>query len=34
VLVLSGEATMQDLEAVPQNPSIVVNSVAELCRGN
>ena len=34
VLVLSGEATMQDLEAAPQNPSIVVNSVAELCRGN
>ncbi|MAK95789.1 MAG: HAD family hydrolase [Euryarchaeota archaeon] len=34
VLVLSGEATMQDLEAAPQNPSIVVNSVDELCRGN
>ena len=33
-LVLSGEATMQDLESAPQNPSIIVNSVAELCRGN
>ena len=34
VLVLSGEAKMQDLESAPQNPSIIVNSVAELCRGN
>jgi len=29
VLVLSGEATLDDLEAAPQNP-IVVNSVADL----
>ena len=31
VLVLSGEATREDLEAAPQNPSLVVGSVAELC---
>jgi len=32
VLVLSGEATMEDLRAAPQNPSIVVGSVDELAR--
>ena len=32
VLVLSGEATMEDLRAAPQNPSIVVGSVDELVR--
>ena len=32
VLVLSGEATMEDLGAAPQNPSIVVGSVDELAR--
>ena len=32
VLVLSGEATMNDLGEAPQNPSIVVGSVAELAR--
>ena len=31
ILVLSGEATREDLEAAPQNPSLVVDSVAELC---
>ncbi len=31
VLVLSGEATRDDLAAAPQNPSLVVGSVAELC---
>ena len=31
VLVLSGEATREDLGAAPQNPSLVVGSVAELC---
>ena len=31
VLVLSGEATREDLEVAPQNPSLVVGSVAELC---
>ena len=31
VLVLSGEATREDLEAAPQNPSLVVGSIAELC---
>ena len=31
VLVLSGEATREDLVAAPQNPSLVVGSVAELC---
>ena len=30
VLVLSGEATIEDTESAPQNPQIVVNSVAEL----
>tara|TARA_B100000029_G_scaffold226350_1_gene224141 strand:+ start:77 stop:853 length:777 start_codon:yes stop_codon:yes gene_type:complete len=30
VLVLSGEATLDDLEAAPQTPSVVVNSVADL----
>ena len=30
VLVLSGEATIEDTESAPQNPPIVVNSVAEL----
>ncbi len=30
VLVLSGEATLDDLEAAPQTPAVVVNSVAEL----
>jgi ribonucleotide monophosphatase NagD (HAD superfamily) len=30
VLVLSGEATLDDLEVAPQTPDIVVNSVAEL----
>ena len=30
VLVLSGEATIGDLESAPQTPDIVVNSVAEL----
>ena len=31
VLVLSGEATLEDLDVAPQNPSLVVGSVAELC---
>jgi len=31
ILVLSGEATMNDAELAPQNPSLIVNSVAELC---
>lgn len=31
ILVLSGEATLADLEAAPQNPSLVASSVAELC---
>ena len=30
VLVLSGEATREDLEVEPQNPSLVVDSVAQL----
>jgi HAD superfamily hydrolase (TIGR01450 family) len=30
VLVLSGEATLDDLEVAPQTPDVVVNSVAEL----
>ena len=30
VLVLSGEATLDDLEAAPQTPDVVVKSVAEL----
>jgi HAD superfamily hydrolase (TIGR01450 family) len=32
VLVLSGEATLEDLEQSPQNPDLVVNSVDELLR--
>ncbi len=32
VLVLSGEATIEDLEKAPQRPSIVVGSVDELAR--
>ena len=32
VLVLSGEATMEELEAAPQAPSLVVGSVDELVR--
>ena len=32
VLVLSGEATMEALEAAPQAPSLVVGSVDELAR--
>ena len=32
VLVLSGEATREDLASAPQNPSLVADSVAELCR--
>jgi len=32
VLVLSGEATIDDLESAPQSPSIVVGSVDELVR--
>jgi len=32
VLVLSGEATVGDLEVAPQNPSLVVGSVDELAR--
>ena len=31
VLVLSGEATREDLASAPQNPSLVADSVAELC---
>ena len=31
VLVLSGEATRETLASAPQNPSLVVESVAELC---
>ena len=30
VLVLSGEATLDDLEAVPQTPDVIVDSVANL----
>ncbi len=30
VLVLSGEATLGDLETAPQTPDVIVNSVAEL----
>jgi ribonucleotide monophosphatase NagD (HAD superfamily) len=30
ILVLSGEATMDDLAGSPQNPSLVVDSVASL----
>ena len=32
VLVLSGEATIEDLEKAPQRPSVVVGSVDELAR--
>ena len=32
VLVLSGEATREDLASAPQSPSLVADSVAELCR--
>ena len=32
VLVLSGEATREALASAPQNPSLVADSVAELCR--
>ncbi len=32
VLVLSGEATLDDLEGAPQNPDLVVGSVDELLR--
>ena len=32
VLVLSGEATIEDLEQAPQSPSVVVGSVDELAR--
>ena len=32
ILVLSGEATMEDLDAAPQTPSLVVGSVDELAR--
>jgi HAD superfamily hydrolase (TIGR01450 family) len=32
ILVLSGEATLEDLAAAPQRPSLVVGSVAELVR--
>ena len=31
ILVLSGEATLEDLGGASQNPSLVVESVAELC---
>ena len=31
ILVLSGEATSEDLGAASQNPSLVVESIAELC---
>ena len=32
VLVLSGEATREDLSSAPQNPELVVGSVDELLR--
>ncbi|MBC8437908.1 MAG: HAD-IIA family hydrolase [Euryarchaeota archaeon] len=32
VLVLSGEATIEDLQSAPQNPEVVVGSVDELLR--
>jgi ribonucleotide monophosphatase NagD (HAD superfamily) len=32
VLVLSGEATLEDLEQSPQKPDLVVNSVDEMLR--
>ncbi|MBT92416.1 MAG: HAD family hydrolase [Euryarchaeota archaeon] len=31
ILVLSGEATLEDLAVANQNPSLVVESIAELC---
>ncbi len=31
ILVLSGEATLEDLAVANQNPSLVVKSIAELC---
>jgi ribonucleotide monophosphatase NagD (HAD superfamily) len=30
ILVLSGEATLEDLKISPQTPSLVVNSIADL----
>jgi NagD protein len=32
VLVLSGEATLEDLEQSPQKPDLVVNSIDEMLR--
>ena len=32
ILVLSGEATIEDLQTAPQTPSLVVGSVDELAR--
>ena len=32
ILVLSGEATMEDIEVSSQDPDLVVNSVNELAR--
>ena len=31
ILVLSGEATLEDVSVAEQNPSLIVKSVAELC---
>jgi ribonucleotide monophosphatase NagD (HAD superfamily) len=31
ILVLSGEATLEDANEANQNPSLIVESVAELC---
>ena len=33
ILVLSGEASLEDAEDAPQNPSLIVGSVADLCDG-
>jgi ribonucleotide monophosphatase NagD (HAD superfamily) len=33
ILVLSGEATLEDAGGAPQNPSLIVGSVADLCDG-
>lgn len=33
ILVLSGEAALEDAEDAPQNPSLIVGSVADLCDG-
>jgi NagD protein len=33
ILVLSGEAALEDAEDAPQNPSLIVGSVADLCGG-